>query len=119
MLAKVPSNQAKRQQIALWVLGKNGSDAWGYYKNHSSQYSASSYKCAAYVCDALKDTGANSTVSVPDVKGGSLARCPTAADSSDKTRMTYLKSMAVIKFTNDPGRLEEIAEAPPTKSNFL
>ncbi|WP_426788532.1 hypothetical protein [Xanthomonas campestris] len=41
------------------------------------------------------------------------------AYSSDKTRMTYLKSMAVIKFTNDPGRLEEIAEAPPTKSNFL
>ncbi|WP_234349316.1 RHS repeat-associated core domain-containing protein [Xanthomonas citri] len=75
-----PSNEAKRQQIALWALGKNGSDAWGYYKNHSSQYPSPSYKCAAYVCDALKDAGANSNVSVPDGKGGRVDRCPTAAE---------------------------------------
>ncbi|WP_186005718.1 hypothetical protein [Xanthomonas cannabis] len=39
--------------------------------------------------------------------------------SSDKTRMTYLKSMAVVKFTDDPDQLEKLAEAPPKNSGFL
>ncbi|QTG35346.1 hypothetical protein XppCFBP6982P_23715 [Xanthomonas phaseoli pv. phaseoli] len=39
--------------------------------------------------------------------------------SSDRTRMTYLKTMAVIRFTDDREQLEEIAEMPPKKSKFI
>lgn len=41
------------------------------------------------------------------------------AYTTDKTRMTYLKSMAVVKFSSNPDELERLAKAPPTKSNFL
>jgi hypothetical protein len=41
------------------------------------------------------------------------------AYSSDKTRMTYLKNMVVVRFSKDPEQLEKIAKSPPTKSNFL
>ncbi|SOO32234.1 exported hypothetical protein [Xanthomonas citri pv. fuscans] len=41
------------------------------------------------------------------------------AYSSDKTRMTYLKNMAGIKFTEDREQLEKIAEMPPKKSKFI
>ena len=41
------------------------------------------------------------------------------ARSTDKTRMTYLKTMAIIRYSNDRKVLEKIALSPPERNNFM
>ena len=75
-----PTNLAKRQKIATWAISQNGSTNWAFSGAHSSQYPANSNKCSAFVCDAVSQAGANSTVTVKDNKGRAVDRCPTAAE---------------------------------------
>ncbi|WP_235872732.1 RHS repeat-associated core domain-containing protein [Pseudoxanthomonas winnipegensis] len=76
-----PSNIQIRQGIANWAMSKNGSTDWGYYENHSPQFPGGggkgSYKCSAFVCDAVKSAGANGLVNVP---GRAAPSCPTAGE---------------------------------------
>lgn len=41
------------------------------------------------------------------------------AHTTDKTRMTYLKTMAVVKYSTDPVVLKRLASSPPTENNFF
>lgn len=51
-----------------------------YDANLSPQYPAGSNKCSGFTCAAAASAGADTTVTVPDGKGGTKTRCPTAAE---------------------------------------
>ncbi|MBM4336579.1 MAG: hypothetical protein FJ108_11810, partial [Deltaproteobacteria bacterium] len=75
------ANVRKRKAVADWAAGQSGATSpYDYGSYHSPQYPKDSYKCSAFTCDAAASGGAAATVTVPDGKGGTTTRCPTAAE---------------------------------------
>jgi hypothetical protein len=66
--------------IAQWALDQNGSTDFSYDTNLSPQYPAHSNKCSGFTCAAAASAGADTTVTVPDGKGGTKTRCPIAVE---------------------------------------
>src|SRR5688572_7877110 len=57
-----------------------GSTTFAYGAHFSPQYPADSNKCSAFTCSAAASADAPTTVTVPDGRGGTVTRCPTAAE---------------------------------------
>lgn len=84
------SNRAKRKAISRWAKAQDGSKAfskssmfapgYSYDSMFGPQYPADSWKCSAFVCAAAANAGAETKVTVPDGKGGTVDRCATAAE---------------------------------------
>jgi hypothetical protein len=88
-----PSNLAKRFAIAYWAKLQNGNTAfsqssviapgYSYDSMFGPQYPAQSNKCSALVCEAAALYNADTAVTVPDGRGGTVERCATAAELAE------------------------------------
>jgi uncharacterized protein RhaS with RHS repeats len=117
------SNKAKRKAIAAWAASQNKSTAfskdgstyapgYSYDSEFGPQYPDGSWKCSALSCAAAASADADTVVTVPDGEGGTVDRCPTAAELAGTGEIPNWRPMAPDEEA-EPGDIASDAFSSP------